>query len=105
MQIWLEIRRRLRAMLAPFLWLMLTFYFGYHAVHGERGLIRMAALRQKIQEASSGADAVARQRAEMEERVRQLSPQSIDTDMLEESARSMLNMAQDGDYVIYDTTE
>ena len=65
----------------------------------------MAALRQKIQEASSVADAVARQRAEMEERVRQLSPQSIDTDMLEESARSMLNMAQDGDYVIYDTTE
>ena len=41
----------------------------------------------------------------MERKIQMLSPQSIDVDMLEESARSMLNMGQDGDYVILESAE
>ena len=62
-------------------------------------------LKQEIQIASQVAEEIALRRAEMEQKVRQLSPQSIDVDMLEESARTLLNMGQDGDYVILDTTE
>ena len=51
------------------------------------------------------AEEVALRRKEMEKKVQQLSPQSIDVDMLEESARTMLNMGQEGDYVILDTVE
>ncbi|MBO4520934.1 MAG: septum formation initiator family protein [Alphaproteobacteria bacterium] len=100
-----EIRRRVRHLVAPLFWLVLTVYFGYHAVNGERGLRRLFELKQEIQIASQVAEEVALRRAEMEKKVRQLSPQSIDVDMLEESARSLLNMGQDGDYVILDTTE
>lgn len=100
-----EIRRRVRHLVAPLFWLVLTFYFGYHAVNGERGLRRLFELRQEIQIASQVAEEVALRREEMEKKVRQLSPQSIDVDMLEESARSLLNMGQDGDYVILDTAE
>ncbi len=105
MQLFEEIRRRLRHLLAPLFWLVLTFYFGYHAINGERGLRRLFELKQEIQIASQVAEEIALRRAEMEQKVRQLSPQSIDVDMLEESARTLLNMGQDGDYVILDTTE
>ena len=105
MQLFQEIRRRIRHVVAPLFWLVLTFYFGYHAVNGERGLRRLFELKQEIQIASQVAEEVALRRAEMERKVRQLSPQSIDVDTLEESARTLLNMGQDGDYVILDTAE
>lgn len=100
-----EVRRRIRHLLPPLFWLVLTFYFGYHAINGERGLRRLFELRQEIKIASQVAEEIALRRAEMEQKVRQLSPQSIDVDMLEESARSLLNMGQEGDYVILDTTQ
>ena len=105
MQLFQEIRRRIRHLVAPLFWLVLTFYFGYHAVNGERGLRRLFELKQEIQIASQVAEEVALRRSEMERKVRQLSPQSIDVDTLEESARTLLNMGQDGDYVILDTAE
>ena len=105
MQLFQEMRRRIRYLIAPLFWLVLTVYFGYHAVNGERGLRRLFELKQEIQIASQVAEEVALRREEMEKKVRQLSPQSLDVDMLEESARSLLNMGQEGDYVILDTAE
>lgn len=105
MHLFLEIRRRVRHMLPPLFWLVLTFYFGYHAVNGERGLRRLFELKQEIKIASQVAEEVSLRRVEMEQKVSQLSPQSIDVDMLEESARSMLNMGQEDDYIILDTVE
>ena len=105
MQLFQEMRRRVRYMIAPLFWLVLTVYFGYHAVNGERGLRRLFELKQEIQIASQVAEEVALRREEMEKKVLQLSPQGLDVDMLEESARTMLNMGQEGDYVILDTVE
>lgn len=105
MRLLFEIRRRIRYLIAPLFWLVLTLYFGYHAVNGERGLRRLFELKQEIQIASQVAEEVALRREEMEQKIKYLSPQSIDTDMLEESARSLLNMGQEGDYVILDTAE
>ncbi len=100
-----ELRRRMRHVLPPLVWLVLTFYFGWHAVNGERGLRRMFELKQEIAVAKQVADEIALRRAEMEQKVQMLSPQSIDADMLEESARSLLNMGQDGDYIILESVE
>ncbi len=103
MRLGLEIRRRFRHILPPLFWLVLTFYFGYHAVNGERGLRRLFELRREIRVASRVAEEIAARRSEMERKVGQLSPDSIDMDMLDESARSLLNMGKEGDYVIFDT--
>ena len=100
-----ELRRRMRHVLPPLVWLVLTFYFGWHAVNGERGLRRMFELKQEIAVAKQVADEIALRRAEMEQKVQMLYPQSIDADMLEESARSLLNMGQDGDYIILESVE
>ena len=103
MRLGLEIRRRFRHILPPLFWLVLTFYFGYHAVNGERGLRRLFELRREIRVASRVAEEIAARRSEMERKVGQLSPDSIDMDMLDESARSLLHMGKEGDYVIFDT--
>lgn len=100
-----ELRRRVRHALPPLVWLVLTVYFGWHAVNGERGLRRMFELKQEIAIAKQVAEEIALRRTEMERKIQMLSPQSIDVDMLEESARSMLNMGQDGDYVILESAE
>ncbi len=100
-----ELRRRVRHVLPPFVWLVLTFYFGWHAVNGERGLRRMFELKQEIAVAQQVAEEISLRRTEMERKVQMLSSQSIDVDMLEESARSLLNMGQDGDYVILEGAE
>ena len=105
MRLLFEIRRRIRYLIAPLFWLVLTLYFGYHAVNGERGLRRLFELKQEIQIASQVAEEVALRREEMEQKIKYLSPQSIDVDVLEESARTLLNMGQEGDYVILDTAE
>ena len=100
-----ELRRRVRHALPPLVWLVLTFYFGWHAVNGERGLRRMFELKQEISVARQVAEEISLRRTEMERKVQMLSSQSIDVDMLEESARSLLNMGQDGDYVILEGAE
>lgn len=100
-----EVKRRTRYILPPLFWLLLTLYFGYHAVNGKRGLRTLFELRQEIEIASQVADEIATRREEMEKKVLKLSPQSLDLDMLEESARSLLNMGKEGDYIILDTME
>ena len=105
MKLLFEIRRRVRYMVVPMFWIVLTIYFGYHAVNGERGLRRLFELKQEIHIASQVADEVALRREEMEQKIKYLSPQSIDVDVLEESARTLLNMGQEGDYVVLDTAE
>lgn len=100
-----DLIRRFRRVWESLLWLMLIVYFGYHAVNGDRGLRRMFELRQEIKATVRIAEEVAIRRAEMERNVKALSPQSMDVDMLEESARSSLNMGQDGDYVVLENVE
>ena len=96
------LKRRLRNVLPPLFFLMLAIYFGYHALNGERGLRRYFELRQEIKIARQVADEIALRKARMEQKVQQLSPDSIDMDMLDESARAILNLGTDGDYVIFD---
>ena len=86
----------------PLLWLMLTFYFGYHAVNGEHGLRRMFRLKQELTIARRIAEEIRARRLEMEVRVKQLSPQSIDGDVLDESARTVLNLTDEREYVIFE---
>ncbi len=100
-----DLIRRFRRVWGSLFWLTLIAYFGYHAVNGERGLRRMFELRQEIKATRRIAEEVAMRRAETERKVKALSPQSLDVDMLEESARSSLNMGQDGDFVVLENVE
>ena len=78
----------------------LIFFFGFHALTGERGLL---ATRQRIATlASDQAELTAlhEERAELEIRSRLLRDESLSADLLEERAHVLLGFVDPRDYVI-----
>src|SRR5215470_15499259 len=95
-----DIGRYVRPAIVPVLSISLLTYFSYHAIQGERGLFAWMQLNQQLKQTHALADAVAGQRDELENRVRRLSNASLDTDLLDERVRSMLNLARGDEVVI-----
>ncbi|MGE0722796.1 MAG: septum formation initiator family protein [Alphaproteobacteria bacterium] len=87
-------------MIGPVLGVSLIVYFAFHLVHGDRGLVAWRDLTQRIEETEAMAREVAAQRAILERRVALLRPDSLDRDMLDERARSLLNLAHPDDVVV-----
>jgi cell division protein FtsB len=95
-----DIRRQAGQVVVPVLGIALLAYFAYHAIQGDRGLFAWMALNQQLKQTHALADAVAAQRAELENRVERLSSASLDPDLLDERVRAMLNYARQDEVVI-----
>jgi cell division protein FtsB len=93
-------KRVLKGVLVPAVFLAVSGYFAWHAVHGERGLMArdkrqgdVVAARAALQQAEAERDA-------MERRVAGLRGDRLDRDQLEERARSLLNMVGRDEVVV-----
>ena len=86
-----ELRSRARFVAGPVIGLSVLAYFGYHVMHGERGLNAWWQLQERISTAQIVLNDIQATRKVLENRVRLLHPDSLDPDMLEERARVMLN--------------
>ncbi len=95
-----EIRARARYVIWPVLGVCAVGYFGYHVIHGERGLLAWWKLGQRVRAAKQTAAETRARREHLEHRVRLLYPGSLDRDMLDERARVMLNYGDEEDIVI-----
>ena len=95
-----EIRRRSRHIIGPVAGITLFGYFAYHVVQGDRGLIAWLKLSQQVETAQIQYDETAALRTEFAHRVGLLQPQSLDPDLLEERARSVLGLAHRDDIII-----
>lgn len=83
--------------------IILTFiYFSFYAVKGERGFMRYMYLTGEVAEARRISEQYAREKGEWEEKVKLLSSESLDLDMLDERARVVLNMVGKDEFVILD---
>ncbi len=80
------IKLRLRALLPPALFLGLTFYFGWNAVHGRSGLEAQVGQRAALAAAQANFAAIDAQRQVWETRVAGLANASIDPDVLDGGA-------------------
>jgi cell division protein FtsB len=91
---------RLQTYLPTALLACLIFYFGFHALTGDRGLLgarqRAAMLAAKQEELVQ----LRTERAELEVRARLLRDQSLSADLLEERAHVLLGFVDPRDYVI-----
>jgi cell division protein FtsB len=96
-----EIRRRSRLVVGPVLGITLAGYFAYHLVQGDRGLIAWLRLTQQIREAKVSLDRVEGERQALDRRVNLLRSDHLDRDMLDERARSMLNLVGPNEVVIF----
>ena len=74
-----------------------VIYFAYHAVQGDRGLIAWLQHSRELGESETVLAELAAERSTLEHRVSQLRAESLDPDMLEEQARTMLNFAEPDD--------
>ena len=96
-----ELKRRARHAVAPVLGIGIFGYFAYHAIEGDRGLFAYMRMKEHVAEAEQMRLEVAEIRAELDRRVSLMRPDHTDPDMLDERARSMLNLAQPDEVVIF----
>ena len=104
MGLFLDLQNRLRNSGIWIFGALLMVYFAFHAVNGERGLLKYLYLRQEIAEAEKIARNYNLQKARLEEKVKHLSNASLDLDLLVERARVVLNFAASDVFIILDET-
>ncbi len=81
--------------------LALIAYFSYHAVEGDHGLHRRAALAKKIALLEAELAALKRERRRIERDVALMTTRArTDPDVLDEQARTLLNYAHPDEIVI-----
>lgn len=86
--------------------IILTFiYFSFYAVKGERGFLRYVYLTDEVKEAHRAAEKYAAEKSEWESKVKLLSPESLDLDMLNERAHIVLNMVGKDEFIILDEND
>ena len=94
------VRRGLKAILPPVLFLSLVAYFLWNATQGERGLQAYAQRQQQLKAAEAELVRTTQDQAAWERRVSGLRSQNLDPDTLDERARAMLNAADPADIVV-----
>ena len=94
------LKNRLRGLVAPTIFLALTYYFGWNAIHGKSGLEAQADQRTQLQAAQKQADATHQRLVMWQTKVTALSGQAIQPDMLDEESREVLNLSDPNDLVI-----
>ena len=82
---------------------LLSLYFLFHGISGDRGLLKLLYLKSEIAEAQKIADSYSLQKQKLEEKVRLLSSSSLDLDLLDERARVVLNLIGHDEFIILDS--
>lgn len=93
-------RRKLLAFSRTLLLASVLFYFSYHIVSGEKGVLAMIQLEQKVLAAKEELAVVEAQKEHLEKRVNFMYARSLDPDLLDEQARKNLGRAS-SDEIVY----
>ena len=100
MAFWRGVKRRLKALLFPSLFVAGSGFFLWHTVHGERGTLARERRVGEIAQAQAQLRAAQAEHAALGRRVGGLRADALDRDQLEERARALLNLTQPGEVVI-----
>jgi cell division protein FtsB len=95
-----EIKRRLKAVVAPMIFLSLVGYFGWNAAQGDRGLVAYTERERLLAQAQADQAKAQAELEAWERRVSGLRSRHIDADALDERARAMLNLADPADIIV-----
>ena len=78
----------------------LIFYFGFHALTGERGLLLSRQRQEMLADKQDELRRLRLERTQLETRARLLRDESLSADLLEERAHVLLGFTDPRDYVI-----
>jgi cell division protein FtsB len=95
-----EIRKRARALTGPLLGILLTGYFAYHLVEGDRGLRAWVSVSQELRQAKEQLAAVSEKHAELQRRVAHMRAKEVDPDLLDAQVRKTLDVLRPDEIVI-----
>ncbi|MGH6913331.1 MAG: FtsB family cell division protein [Geminicoccales bacterium] len=95
-----EARKRSRQIVVPIFAAVISGYFAFHAVLGDRGIIAYAELSEEVREAQIKLAEVRGRREALQSDVRRLQRESLDLNLLEERVRAVLNYVDDDDLLI-----
>jgi cell division protein FtsB len=95
-----EVKRRVKIILAPVIFLTITAYFGWNATQGDRGLMAHAQRKALLDQVRADQTAAKQERDAWEVRVAGLRARHLDPDTLDERARAMLNLADPSDVIV-----
>ena len=82
--------------------LLLTTYFGYHAIKGKHGLEAQSELTERAERLKVELAGLETMRLSQERDIALLGDKVIDPDYLDELARSTAGFAKPGDIIILD---
>ena len=78
------------------------FYFAFHLVTGERGLLAYVRLKTEMANKTEQSQLIQEQKIELSNRVTGMRDGSLDIDLLEEIARKDLGYSRKGEVVMFD---
>lgn len=87
-------------LIKPLGWMLVTFYMGYHTLHGERGLYALMRDRRELAQLQQDLAKTKAEREKMELRVSHLRDDSLDRDLLDEQMRRMMGVMHKGEVVV-----
>lgn len=90
------VRRNLIAVIG----VCLSFYFCYHLIAGERSYLRLISLNHQITTTERQYAMESAERKTLEQKVIMMRPGSVNRDLLEEQARSVLGFHYPGEKVL-----
>ena len=91
---------RIRSYLPTALVAFLVFYFGMHALTGERGVLAQSERESTLASKTAELERVRAVRKELEARAYLLRDEHMSADLLEERARAQLGFTDPRDYVV-----
>ena len=95
-----ELKRRVRIMVAPAIFLAITSYFAWNATQGDRGLVAYAQRQELLRQVIADQTAAKVEPDGWEVRVAGLRSRHLNPDTLDERARAMLNLAEPTDVIV-----
>lgn len=100
MGIFHELKVRAGQIAGPVIGITVVAYFAYHSIQGDRGMIALGKLRQDVEQLQAQVLDARAERMEMERSVHALRSASLDPDLLEERARSLLGYGHAEELVV-----
>lgn len=87
--------------IGPLCCVLIMFYLGFHAVSGERGLFALFKETRRLEQLNAELVEIRTKREGLEKKIKLMSNSSLDLDMLDEQARTVLGLAGKDEVVIF----
>ena len=95
-------RFRWHLYILPLMFLMITFYFTFHLIQGDRGVFRLLEVNREIAKGERLLSQTNEEKFRLEKRIEALQNKNVDADMLDEVVREQFGVSLPEEYVIYD---